>query len=86
MTEAAERAMECRKAVRAYYAQRAAVSLSAAAVQRGLSRDGGYSQAEVDSAHVFLVSRGHLQTREDPDGAKLYHQITAEGLIAYERG
>lgn len=81
-----QRREECRRAVRAYLAERARLSMGIGAITRGLCREGGFSEEEVADALAYLVSRRHVTESPDPDGATPYFQISAEGVLAHERG
>ena len=81
--------LECRKAVRAYLAERIGVALGVEAITRGLARQGGFSAELVNDACHFLHGKNppHVDCIDDPDGGGAhYWQITAEGVVAYEKG
>ncbi len=76
-----------RRAVRAHLAERPAVSQPATTIHRHLEREFGCTVAQTESACVVLVAMGFLKTKPDSmGGSTQFYQVTAEGILAHERG
>lgn len=86
--EAQFRREECRAAVLEYLADRPAVAHHANTVRRSLNANyrGDWTEEEVAAALAFLVSAGHASEVTHPQGATRFHQVTAAGTLAHERG
>lgn len=78
---------DCRRAVRAYLAERPVVALRVEAIVRGLRDLGEFDPDEVRDALHFLSGLSNAQVKAAPNtlGASMAWQITSEGTLAHER-
>jgi hypothetical protein len=81
-----ERKEECRRRVREYLANRSVLAYRAATVRTGLSREHAFDLDEIKAALLFLVSAKQVSIEHDSLGATPFYQITADGILAHERG
>lgn len=77
---------EIRHAVLDHLYLRQLVSQSAPTIRRNLSREiTRVTDEEVEAACKVLVGLGHLVAESDDLGSTAYYQISATGIIHYER-
>jgi len=82
----AEQKQELRELVRQHLAERPRIGLRASDVQMRIRRQIECTTPEVEDALALLVSLGQAQAFNAQLGATKYYQITAAGILAYERG
>lgn len=87
---AQERREECRREVRRFLAERAAVAHHPATIRRALNagHQADWTDDEVETAAIFLLNLTPPQViaRHDHLGATAYYQATSAGVLAHERG
>lgn len=87
---AQERREECRREVRRFLAERAAVAHHPATIRRGLNagHQADWTEEEIELAAIFLSNLAPAQLRavRDTVGATVYWQATSAGVLAHERG
>ncbi len=75
-----------RRIVRAYLAERPAISQTAETIHFALKREHGFTLDQVTSALIFLTSLEHVEDESDPlGGSTRRYQATAKGIIEHER-
>lgn len=75
-----------RRTVRAYLADRPAISQSAETIHIALKREHAFTLDQVTSALLFLTGLGHLEAEDDSlGGSTKRYQATAQGIIEHER-
>lgn len=75
-----------RRVVRAYLAERPAVSQTAETIQFALKREHAFTIEQVCGALLFLTGLGHLEAEDDSlGGSQKRYQATAKGIIEHER-
>ena len=77
---------ELRRTCLAWLAARLSLAFNVSSIQRGVNREMPCTVEEVADAMVFLNGMGLTHEVPNKLGGTKYYQISAEGILAYERG